>query len=987
MSKDNVTRRISIYVNGQEVSNSLKGVDGAIAQVRNRLRLLNTDSETYDQDSKELVKTIDQLKQRQADYRNELGLTSTSINKTGFSIKEMTSSIIAAFSIGSIVTAFVGAVRGAFKTINDFEQGVADLSAITGAAGDDLKYLKDQAIILGETTKGGATAVVEAYKLIASAKPELLENVDALNQVTEATLLLAKASGMEMPEAAIALTDAMNQFGAEAEQATLFVDALANGAKYGAAEIPQVTEALLKFGAVAKSSNINIQESTALIELLAENGLKGEMAGTALRNVLLKLSAPDALPKEARVEMERLGISMEFLKDKTIPIQEKFEALKPLLKDNASIVKVFGLENASAAINVIGHTERLKDLTSKMNDVGTAQEQAAIKMDTVNGKTELLKSKYDSLILSIGSGDGIISGFFKFMIDGANAAITDLIRLNTSWDDLFKKAGQEGKKSGTNAFQNRFNNLNTGTNKERAMSIKAVAVRDYKMYMDAYRENEKKIKNFDPYAINFGESGKDLNQEKERLTKNLAENAAIIKAAGGVILKDKKKINKEDQQETKKNAETQIEADKKLETTRETARLKKQQLDKQSANEELDRVLGLAKAKAEVAKAELDFFIANERSKLDSTKALTPEIVAAENDRLDLLKDKQLTALAEDRLAKVEKAEAEAKSAEELANLKLAIDYNYEAQRLDIENGFAETKRQNQETLKVSLAEQLALDNELAIEEAATKAEADKIKQEQDYQDQLNRYAKLYQDKKITEEEYNRFKKTAAAKQDELDRVRELQQVQGTLGGLNNIAGALGEMFGQSKELAIVQAGINGAMAVTSILAQYPKFDGGFAMWAAIAAAGITTIAQVAKISSAKAPASPKFFYGGATGSNAALGYDQFGPVTGYVHKNEYVIPEVMTQDPQFADTIGWLEANRQQKIRGFVDGGPASPGAVSVNSATDNTSQLIQTINILNGILANGLIAKVNLGYKEVRDISEMSDEINSSKNNGTIG
>ena len=49
-----------------------------------------------------------------------------------------------------------------------------------------------------------------------------------------------------------------------------FIDALANGAKYGSAEIPQITDALLKFGAVAKSSNVSIGESTALIELLAE---------------------------------------------------------------------------------------------------------------------------------------------------------------------------------------------------------------------------------------------------------------------------------------------------------------------------------------------------------------------------------------------------------------------------------------------------------------------------------------------------------------------------------------------------------------------------------------------------------------------------------------------------------------------------------------------------------------------------------------------
>lgn len=360
--------------------------------------------------------------------------------------------LITAFGVTGGIAAFGGILKGAYNEMKVFEQGVADLSAITGATGKDLEYLKNQSIDLGKGTKGGATAVVEAYKLIASAKPELLENVQALNQVTEAVLTLSKASGMEMPAAAIALTDAMNQFNAPAEQAGIFIDALANGAKYGSAEIPQVTEALLKFGAVAKSSNVSIQESTALIELLAENGLKGADAGTALRNVLLKLSAPDALPKRAKEEFDRLGISLETLKDKSIPIQQKLELLKPLLKDNASIVKIFGLENATAAINVLSHTDRLKDLTSKMFENGTAADQAAKRYDTLQGDTEKLVSTYDSLILSLNKGSGVVTGFFRFFVDGARGALEGLIKLNSSVEELGGRSRAKGAEYSLKVF-------------------------------------------------------------------------------------------------------------------------------------------------------------------------------------------------------------------------------------------------------------------------------------------------------------------------------------------------------------------------------------------------------------------------------------------------------------------------------------------------------------------------------------------------------
>jgi len=368
--------------------------------------------------------------------------------------------LVGAFGLVGGIALFASVLKNAFDTIKQFDQALADLSAITGATGKDLDYLKNQAIELGKGTKGGAVAVVEAYKLIASAKPELLENVSALNQVTEAVLTLAQASGMEMPDAAIALTDAMNQFGADASQATVFVDALANGAKFGAAEIPQVTEALLKFGAVARTSNVSIQESTALIELLAENGLKGADAGTALRNVLLKISAPDALPKRAQEEFARLGISLETLKDKSIPIQQKLELLKPLLKDNASIVKIFGLENATAALNVLGHTDRLKELTEKMNENGTALEQANTRMDTLTGSLDLLESAWGSFVLSLSEKGNGAGGALKWLLDDLALTLEKTNDLFTSSEVLRERELAKIRKEGADSAIKNYSDKN-----------------------------------------------------------------------------------------------------------------------------------------------------------------------------------------------------------------------------------------------------------------------------------------------------------------------------------------------------------------------------------------------------------------------------------------------------------------------------------------------------------------------------------------------
>jgi len=490
--------------------------------------------------------------------------------------------LIGAFGLTTGIALFAGVMKGAYDTIKQFEQGVADLSAITGASGKDLEYLKKQAIDTGKGVQGGAIAVVEAYKLIASAKPELLENVQALNSVTKAAIQLSQAAGMELPEAATALTDTLNQFNAPAEQAGEFVDALANAAKYGAAEIPATTEALLKFGAVARTSNISVQESVALIQLLAENGIKGAEAGTKLRNVLLKISAPDALPKEARKEFERLGISLSFLKDNTIPIQEKLEKLKPLLKDNSSIVKIFGDENATAAINVLSHTDRLGELIPKMGEFGTAAEQAEIRMNTLNGKTEILSSTYDAFILSVGNGNGVVSEFFKKFVVGTTLALEGLIRLNTSWNDLFGKSAEKGIQDGkamykelfqdlykplTNAerksiqdkikaIQDEINNPNTSNQKsaqlrgeleglssklikdnkkESAKIIRDIALNDLEIAQKEYAEVNKKLDEYKDNAFKasrtYGLSEDDMNKRKEEIIRRINQEKEIIRRA------------------------------------------------------------------------------------------------------------------------------------------------------------------------------------------------------------------------------------------------------------------------------------------------------------------------------------------------------------------------------------------------------------------------------------------------------------------------
>lgn len=396
----------------QEASHFSSSMVGAFRESTNQARLFDKELENNFRDLKRVEK--------QAEGIGHLGRSFQKAGKEAQTFGGEIGKLATGFLAGSVLTTAMSKISDSFSHAIDvqreFEKSIQNLSAITGASGADLDFYSDAAIRLGATIKGGATAAVEAIKLIGSAKPELLENKEALVGVTESAILLSKAAGLELPDAATRLTDAMNQFGASANQADYYVNVLANGAKFGAAEIPEVTDALLKFGVAAKSSNISIVESVAAIELLGEKGLKGAEAGTALRNVFAKMSATDVLPKEAVKDLEKAGVNIKLLGDKSIPLQKRLQELSKIQNDANALTRVFGLENKTAAQAVLQNLERLDQLTGSLETAGGAIEQAAANTDTLEQKTIEASNAWDNFILSITKGS--TGDAMKIVVEG-----------------------------------------------------------------------------------------------------------------------------------------------------------------------------------------------------------------------------------------------------------------------------------------------------------------------------------------------------------------------------------------------------------------------------------------------------------------------------------------------------------------------------------------------------------------------------------------
>lgn len=318
------------------------------------------------------------------------------------------SEILTGGLIGGGAVATINAVTNAFSkgltALFEYEKGLDRLSAITGVTGQALGDLEKRAQSLTTIEIGDgkivstAQDIFEAFTLVGSARPELLEDAAALEEVTKQAIILSKASGDDLQTSVSAITTTLGQFKLGAGESVRVINELAAGSKLGASEIVDTTIALKKFGTTASVSNVSTAESIALIETLADRQLKGEEAGTQLRNILAKLAGSDILPKKALAELEEAGVSLDVLKDTTLPLITRLQELGKLQGNTSALTKVFGLENLAAAQIITQGIPKYQALLNGVQGTNEAYVQAGIQADNAAQRFQNLQNKGVNLL-------------------------------------------------------------------------------------------------------------------------------------------------------------------------------------------------------------------------------------------------------------------------------------------------------------------------------------------------------------------------------------------------------------------------------------------------------------------------------------------------------------------------------------------------------------------------------------------------------------
>lgn len=289
-----------------------------------------------------------------------------------------------------LTAAFAGvatAVNGMRNYAKQKDTSRAGLKALTGLDDDSIQWLQTQAEQMSQTmdetglrVTQSADQILEAYKLVGSAKPELLSVKEDLNAVTVEAIRLSQAAGIDLNDAVAAVTVSMNQFGAGADQTAEFVNVLAAGSKAGAVGVENINEAVVKSGVAAKQAGLSIQDLVGAIETVGERGLQGAKAGTGLSSFFLNLAtgADETNPK-------------------IVGMSKALENLKNQHLSEAEMVKRFGKETYNVASILIQGQESFDKYREAVTGTSVAVEQAAIMGDTMEAKSAQLKNQLKEL--------------------------------------------------------------------------------------------------------------------------------------------------------------------------------------------------------------------------------------------------------------------------------------------------------------------------------------------------------------------------------------------------------------------------------------------------------------------------------------------------------------------------------------------------------------------------------------------------------------
>lgn len=321
-----------------------------------------------------------------------------------------------------VVTGAVTAIGTAsVKTAADFESQMSRVQAISGATDADMQKMTESAKYWGANSKFSATEAAAAFEYMALAGWKTEESTSAM----EGVLNLAAATDMELARASDVVTDYLSAFNMEASEATKVADMMTYAQGNSNTTADMLAEAYKNCAANANAMGYDIQQTTGALAIMANQGLKGSEAGTALTAVFRDMTQK---MKDGKIAIGDTNVAV-------VDAQGNYRSLTDILRDvgaatdgmgdaekNAALMSTFTSDSIKG-LNLLlnAGADEVEDFTNQLyNCDGAAASTAATMQDNLQGQITALKSKIEGVAITIGE---ILMPFVKEAVQ----KISDLV--------------------------------------------------------------------------------------------------------------------------------------------------------------------------------------------------------------------------------------------------------------------------------------------------------------------------------------------------------------------------------------------------------------------------------------------------------------------------------------------------------------------------------------------------------------------------------
>ncbi|WBF43938.1 phage tail tape measure protein [Serratia rubidaea] len=306
-----------------------------------------------------------------------------------------------------------------------FDRQMSDTQATLGLAKDDkqLAAIRQQARDIGATTAFSPTDVARTQSVLAKSG----FNGDAILKSTESTVNLALASDLDIADAADIITNMQSSFNLPIGEIQRVADVMTKGFTSSNSNLMDFGEAMKYVAPIAEAAGASIEDTTAMLGVLADNGIKGSMAGTAASAMFTRLQAPVGQAQDA---LNELGVKTKDKKGNMLPIADILKSIDKSFRKNrlgtaqqAEYLKtIFGEEAMKGAIKLIdaaGNGKLADKHSTVSNSKGATEAIAKTKTDNLDGDLKNLSSAYEDIQIEV--------------FDKQNSGLRQLTQSATEW--------------------------------------------------------------------------------------------------------------------------------------------------------------------------------------------------------------------------------------------------------------------------------------------------------------------------------------------------------------------------------------------------------------------------------------------------------------------------------------------------------------------------------------------------------------------------